>query len=87
MCVGVSCKDFRLQSSKANIILFYWFFFLLLLELFVHRHRPKVCWRTSSYTTQKIFAEINIFKSLQDFLIVYVVRCFMCLFLILFVKP
>lgn len=86
-CVwGVSWEDFNLQSSKANITLFCCLL-LLLLELFVHGHRPKVCWRTYSYTIQKIFAEINIFKLLQGFLIVPVVLCFMCLFLVLFVEP
>ena len=83
---GVSYEDSHLQSSKASIILFCCLF-LLLLELFVHSHRPEVCWRTYSYPVQKIFAEINIFKLLQEFLVVHVVLCFMCLFLVLFVEP
>lgn len=75
----------KILICKANIILFC--IFLQLLELFFHGHRPKVCWKTHSYTVQKIFAEINIFKSLQEFLIVHVVLCFPCLFLVLFVEP
>ena len=40
-----------------------------------------------SYTVQDTFAEINVFKFLQEFLMVHVVLCFMCLFLVLFVEP
>lgn len=58
---GGSYEDFDLQSSKASINFFFSYCFLkcLFMDLrFVREH---------IYNIQKIFAEINFLKSLQEF--------------------
>lgn len=50
-------------------------YFLVLLVFFIHSCRPKTC------------AEMNSCESVPKLLIVYMVLCLMCLFLVVFAEP